>query len=519
MKKLLIIISALAALSVATAGQFNEYKNSYLYSAEDISTSHRTITDAYKYNSFHHAGLELGKLDLNKDTFNGTLGLRTISAATSDDEFGSNTFILPSILIGTPDAVFFNIYYAIDPVYKDFSDVKTSSYVSRFGAGFGTQNEDKTFRIGFNLNAFGGGTKSDDTDDKRFLLGVEEVGITVGSKPIDALTLSFAAYANGLFDNLESNNDNLEESFSEVTFPRLTFSATVDEENLPYKTAFSFGYARKNFVYSSQGGGKDFHNIAQGRNPENGTAFEADAIVTDSIRFDWTNIGDIPVTELISLQPALKFGYIHNSNQQMTPGGDNIPMNYGKEVKGYDWKSGSFNFGIGIGASFNKFLAYWLEYGRANQKLELGNSLDQNDIAKNDGYNRFTTGLTFELHNLPNFNYLDGTGKLFFDMSLLVLNENGIYNDFYGSKPFQHLTEPEASTQLYRYQPWNSFANEIKTTEFTLGIRSSFLDEKLRPAFNIGFLNQTHTIINENGSSKFGGVNLNFDIVVAIPGI
>lgn len=514
------------------SAQFAEYQNPNIYSAAKLGTAHRTITDDIQYNGFYYGNLKLGQIDLNRNIFSGTLGLRRVAEESDTVNLSSNNFLLPSLIMGTPDEIFFRTYYSLAPVYKDMPTYKTTSNIHRFTVDFGTQNEDKTFRFGFNIDGFGGIEKEVGTDDQRWLLGANDVGITFGSKPIDMLTLYFAAHASGFIDTLNSNRDRtgsekVQDRFSELEIPRLTFAADVNSEDFPYRSSFNFGYSRKHYVYTSEDNSDwpNFHAIAQGnRNVLAGSVYDADPIVTDSIRFDWQNKGDIAVSDLISLHPALKIGYLHTYSKRMLPGGANHPMDYDDEHIGYTWETGSFNFGIGGSFNFNKFLDYWVEYGRANQKLDLtGDSLANKTAIDNDGYNRFSTGLSFSLHNLPSINYLSGTAKLFFDLSFMVLQENLIYGSYYENENIRPLSRPVTHTELYRYQPWNEYKKEVQTNEFKMGVRALFMNNALETAFNIGFLGRNFSTVDNStvdasvdASSlmgDFSGINLNFDIV------
>lgn len=510
-------LMGLALCATAALAQFNAPENPVSQKNTEMQKQNRTLTHEMNYNSLTHSGMAVGVLETQASPATIGLTFESQNLATDNDssEIKNTSFFIPSVTVGTPEHVAFSIYYGITPLSayglpNDYSTHKDSLTLTlpmnRFGLSIATQNEDKTFRFAFNADAFGGKSDYDETSDSgRAILGVEEVGFSMGSAPHELFSFDIGGYASGFMDSLFGTTligeeQIQQERMAELVLPRIELSMNFGDTAYPVQSSFAHTYAKKHFVYATA---DREHVIETGVIGPGDTVVNHDPIVTDSIGWNWkTRVHLDAVEEKFQVNPSFELGFMHNRNKRMNPGADNHPLDYNDENIGHKWETSSFRFGFGLDFLVFNFFDYWVEYGHSNMKLDnIGDSLAQ-DVEKwedstglkveDQKFNRFATGMEMGIHKIPNINFSE-TGELFFSLSFLTQQESGIDRSYYGSKQYEHFNAIAPQTQDWRYAPHEGLTHRVKTNDFTLGLRGTFMNRSMEALGRVHFLNQTHS--------------------------
>ncbi|MGM0444644.1 MAG: hypothetical protein ACQEQV_10715 [Fibrobacterota bacterium] len=517
MKRLIFLICALAGTGTA-----KEYIPAQQYSVtrqERKATADRTITDPETYNSYRHFGLRTGLLDSRTLPISTGISMRRIAAEGDSTAQKGLQFYLPFVTIGTPQRHFFSFHYGLNPLSRSGSteaDSLTGPEHS-FGMHFITQNPDKTFRFGFGFDGAVGHPTSERTNTNgdaysRDYYSLENAGIIMGTRISDLITLSFAGEVSARFDSLDNHSSvDQDDRFFEIELPRVSTTMEISRDGLPYTSAFGWSYGRKNFVYSTRS--SELNTMKS--NWIEGATYDADPIITDSVYWHWQNRWDAHLSANALLHPAVDMGYMHSRYSRMLPGDDNHPFSYDGAADGKTWENRSFQFGLGTSLVLHNAVDLFMEYGRSSMSLDLTGSelpLSNDSISDTQWYNRFNTGATWMIHESANL----GATQLFFDLSLLLLQENCLTRTYYASDVRESLTPARTASQLYRYTPWDNFEKDVKSRNIALGMRALFNDSRLETNINVGFLKQTFS-----GDEKTTetGTQFNVDLIYNVPNI
>lgn len=514
MKSLLIILSA----SAVVFAQFNEARGPVSTSVKNLSSASTSFTDKNNYNTFSHSTNPIGIFETEDAPLSFIVGHRYLGWKNSSNPDSSqlvNGFIIPQILVGAPDKIYLGLNYSINPTSRYNEYEKLTMAYNRFGVFLIGQTEEGIFQFGIKGQGYYGNERTDLFDSSRTILGVDEVGVCIGSKLHDVVQINFYAHAAGFFDSLfteEKLNDSIQwpqERFSWLQLPQIDFAIDIGMKDFPYLSNFCFTYARNNFVYTLKANwvqppNSPFHQIAGYNNDQ---WADADPIVTDSIGWHWQNLWDIKLNKTFGLNPALHFGYWHNRCKRMKPGSDNHPINYDGEKKGYTWETESFQFGLGNAFLFQKFAKIWFEYSRATLGLEITGNQIAADEPKKQGYNRIGTGFITHIDALPFLN-MPKSVELFFSFGFLYIQENALYST-YKLEPFRFMYNIGVETQLYRYQPWEEMKNELKTSNVSFGIGASFMNKMFEVGAHLGILRQEYT---KERDEKYKGLESGIDL-------
>lgn len=486
----------LAALLGASAlfAQFDAPVHPLAHNNNNAKEQNRSLTSTLNYTSLE-AGIFAGILEQQDALFSLDMGLRTQKLMTENDSAGTfdAALFLPRLTVGTPERVAFRAFYGVTPLKSTDKDDELTLKLPlhQFGLAFASQMEEKLFRFSIDANAFIGNSAYEETSDSgRAVLGVENVGLSFGSTPHENFSFDLGVYASGFVDTLfgttaVGGKQLTQERIAEVVLPQPILAMNFGTEEFPVQSTFGWSWARK-------------HNVYAYRIPPSLTTVNDSAIVTDSIGWFLKNRGNIPVVEnKLTVHPAVEFGYWHNRHKMMKPGDDNHPMRYGDEKEGHRWETSSFRFGFGLDLMILNSINYWAEYAHSNLKLDITGDIleiDQGADSHKEGFNRFTTGAEVGIHKIPGLNYPEN-GSLFFDLSFLTLQESMIYNSYYGSKQYEHLTDIDIDrgTQKWRYEPLEQAQMRVKTNDFSMGLRAGFMNNSFDIATRVHFLNQTHT--------------------------
>ncbi len=507
--------------AAVTFAQFNEAQSPSSSRVKDLSTVSTSFTDKNNYNTFSHASNPIGIFETEDALLSFAIGHRYLgwkNKSNLDSSRLANSFIIPRILVGASDKIYLGLNYSLNPTSRTDEYEKLSMPYNRFGLFLIGQTEDGRFQFGIKGQGYYGKEESNQYDSSRIIMGVDEVGVCLGSKLHEIVQLNFYAHAAGFFDSLFTKDsayiDTIwqqwpQERFAWLQLPQIDVSIDLGMDDFPYMSNFCFTYARHNFVYTLKANNvwlpnSNFHQIA-GNNNEQWS--DADPIVTDSIGWHWQNLWDIKINEIFGLNPALQFGYWHNRCKRMEPGSDNHPINYDGEKKGYTWETKSFRFGLGNTFLLQEFAKIWFEYSHATLKLDITGNQITAEEPKKSGYNRIGFGFTTDIDKLPFLNMPESV-ELFFTFGLLFLQENELYTT-YRLEPFRYMYDIGIQTQLYRYQPWEVMKNELKTSNVSFGLGASFLDKIFETGVHLGILRQEYT---KGRDEKFKGLEFGIDL-------
>lgn len=496
-----VILLIVALLSQVMAKEFYQLRENSSLTAKKSANHHRLFTEKHNYNSFNHAGLQSGKLDIERFPFTASLSGRLYSSDNDTIVCKNKNFLLPTFDLGTPYSKVFSGYYHLQPKSIQGDTLKIVDH--HFGLAFATQTDDKTFRFGFD---FGGAAGNEsyklESDAKRIYRSLDNFEIMMGSKPSDFVTLSIAGGADAVFDSL--NFDDLSDRFFEITLPRITFATDLGDSTVPYRSSFAFTYGRKNFVYSTT-------NPGSMKTDDGDKELNADPVISDSTNWHWMNMWDIDVADDFQIHPAFDLGFMHNRHKRMHAGSKNHPFAYDGEADGYSWEEKSFVWGLGTSFRIVQFIDLFTEFSRNSLTLDLTGENMTDSVRDNDGYNRLMTGFSLGFHDIDGVDF--SGNKLFLDFSFLLLNENGLYNQYYGKEHFDNIHKAQTLSQSFRYLPTLTYNNEFKTNRIAFGIRGIFKKGQVETDLNVAFLNQTASSLLNDDTEKSKGFELNFDII------
>lgn len=497
--------------------QFNESKGPSSSRVKDLSTVSTSFTDKNNYNTFSHATNPIGIFETEDGLLSFSIGHRYLgwkNKANTDSSHLVNSFIIPQILVGATDKIYLGLNYSLNPTSRADEFEKISMPFSSFGLFLVGQTEDGRFQFGIKGQGYYRREKTDLYDSARIAMGVDEVGVCLGSRLHEIVQINFYGHAAGFVDSLFTEDEFFidgemqqwpQERFAWLQLPQIDVSIDVGKDDFPYMSNFCFTYARHNFVYTQKANDMTtFHQVA-GYNPQQWA--DADPIVTDSIGWHWQNLWDVRINEILGLKPGLQFGYWHNRCKRMKPGTDNHPINYDGEKKGYTWETKSFQFGLGNSFLFKEYAKVWFEYSRANLGLDITGDLITAKEPKKSGYNRLGLGFTTYINKVPFLNMAESV-ELLFSFGFLFLQENELYTN-YRLEPFRYLYDVGVETQLYRYQPWEVMKNKLKTSNVSFGLGASFLNSLFETGVHLGILRQSYI---KGRDEQFKGFEFGIDV-------
>ena len=534
MKKILLLLLAVSSLFA----QYDTKSESPIYkSAREMSNNSATITDINRYNTYDHANINLGILEYEDINTSVNIGYKRMGLHDSqkrDSSWAVNGVSIPYIRVGTPEKIFFDAFYSINPIQSTQFDgtelEKTVMPFSHFGFQLVGQVPDGSFKIGVGGIGFLGTETWDENKNHRSLLGAENVGLSIAFRLQEFVNLSFKAHTEGFVDSLYREGqthlhtaNRSREIFAYWKIPQLDLAIDIGKDKLPYLTNFLMTYAKSNFTYSMKnlsGSGMLFdRRYTEGV----GNRAQGDAVVTDSLALNWKNIWIVDADEAGVFKPALSMGFFHDWHEHMVPdGGDNIPFGpvFNGPQPGYEYETGSFNFGFGVNYLYKKYIEAWFEYGLATLSMDVtGDRINLNDAAdfvpEGHGYHRLGFGVKTSFDEWPIINMKEG-----YELSLLfgfmMRQDNELYGT-YGDWPLHYMYSLSTSNGPVeydtRYRPWRVMANEARTINVTFGLSASFLDHLFETDLHLGILSQEHfSDYNQNYSKKYNGIEFGLDL-------
>ncbi len=507
-KKLIPVVLATVAVAMA---QFDAPIDPYSLANTPIKQQNRTLSSYKNYNALTRSGMAIGLIDVNEHLVSFDLGVSGQKLASGDSLLLKNIAVqAPRFTVGRPGRVAFTGYYGIVPLTsKSSPEVTLTMPQHRFGGALAIQEEHGNFRFAMNLDGFGGKSMYEETGDSgRAILGADNLGISFGTAPHKLFSMDVGVFASGYIDTLfgtqTHNVDGQEkmirqERIANIELPRISTHIRIGDTLVPVLSNFDFSYGKKHFVYANRASNAQNAGNEFGMDLTDSEWPNLDPIVTDSIRWSLANsFYFVPVKQKLEINPSFDLGFMHDRNKRMNPSEDNHPMSYDGERSGYKWETTSFRFGLGLDFLLANCVDYWTEFGHSNLKLDLtGEEISKLGENHEEKFNRFATGAELAFHDIPNMKF-PSSGELFFDLSFMSLNESAMFQNYYGTAQYRHFTDITTTTQAWRYMPWVTIKERVKTTDFTLGLRGTVKDQLLEMGGRIHFLKQTHS--NEIGS-------------------
>lgn len=510
----IVFIFLLVTFSFA---QFNETDYSTDIGLKKLSGLSHSISDTNSYNIMSHGGNPLGILEIEKSINATQFSYRYLKFKDQDEYKNNRKFHgvgLPYVRVGKADVIYFDLNYTINPTSIQTEDEEYKMPLHRFGFSLVGQIEDERFKIGLVGQGFYGKFSwYDAVLSNRVVLGGENIGICMGFKLHDAVSLDLFGHAAGFFDSLKIEKSTDQERFSWLQLPQVDVSIDVGMDDFPWMSNFLYSYVHHNFVYTQKPFTLNQQLIGGTNKP--GHYGDADPLVCDSTGWHWQNLWDVWPVESFGLHPALSFGYIHSRYKHMKPNGDNYPINYDDDNPGYEWDIKSFNFGVGNTFFVKDIMEIWFEYYRATLKLDnLGEKLSVNfDTPENRGYNRIGFGFKTNFHNIPALSMPD-LYEVYFTFGFLLMHENELMGT-YRSQSFRYMyIDENKNSQVDRYQPWVVMDREYKTSNITFGLGASFINGMFDAGLHFGILRQEKSSYTKNFSStNYKGFEFGLDIV------
>ena len=489
-----VIATLLTALVATSFAQFKDYVAPISINETEEVQQNRTISSPKNYNTLRTSGMKVGHLEEIDAPFTFIMGLRSEKLVDESDSTGKKgmTFSVPTFIVGTPNKAALAVYYRVSPLTEIIQkDLRTLSLpLHQFGFSFADQNIEKTFRFGINLDGYAGSSDYEETSDSgRYTIGADEVGLSFGSKPTPIFGFDIGVYAKGGIDTLfgthkynvsGTQKQIVQERMAIINVPIIKMAMNLGDSTFPVLSSFGYTYGKEHFVYATKSPSSSVNN--------------RDAIIKDSTGWYLNTLGQIPVVDgKLTINPSVDFGFWHNRHKLMTAGEKNHPYKYDGENTGWKWETKSFRYGFGLNFSIFEFTDYWTEFGFSKIDIMYKGSNYNNKPDTSDDFSRFATGLEFAIHKIPGISYSE-SGKLYFSLSFQSLYESTINNTYYGSDRYKHLNDLTTNTQLWRYAnnaAYNGLSNRVKTTDFTLGLRGSFMDNTFETIGRVHFVNQS----------------------------
>lgn len=475
-----------AAIFHMCFSQINNSENPAHFTAMQHISLSSSFTDSSNYNSFDFAGNPLGRLDKDTNVLSLNAGFRLYNSpvnAQGDSGAKFNDFILPAISLRPSNGFLMSLNYS-------FNSVKTDSFslpLHSFGLMMLGQSEKRIIQGGFTAQCIIGKEKSDNSDNTRSVMGLEDLGICIGSQITPNVNIGLYAHAAFYLDTLFNSDDSrlLQDRHASVKLPQFDLTSDINIPGIKDKASLKFTYAKEHFVYTEKTDDNslidEFHDIAGNNTTGDGEEiygeWDADPIKSDSIAFGLQNRISFSLSDNVNLVPAIELGFTHKNSVRMKPGKDNHPFTYEGERSGFNWESGSFRFGIGSSLEILNMSDIWLEYSFSKVSLTTGDEYDESVRgSKSKNMGRFGIGTKFDFAQIPSLD-IGNTTELALTIGYLYEQYNMLFSDASMCSAFEHINSMGVNTQLYRYTPWTQFDKTVTSSGIQTGIHTSFMDK------------------------------------------
>ncbi len=447
------------------------------------------LTDKSQYNAADHAGSPLGWLEKDSSILKTDLFFRYFRFSDAPgNTISSKNLVIPHVRVGKPGIILFDLFYSPD-IMEIKSDLTTQKLpLHRFGFGLAAGTKSGIFQFALHGDCFTGGVSEDSSENKRVVLGSNEVSLHLGSKIHELLSIGLYGGINGYLDSLdcqdtESQDPETEDRFFYGSFP--IFGGFIDfgKDQFPLRSNFSLGIGFPKFVYVTKPSPEPFGN--------------QDVIRADSVGWDWKVLAEIPAADF-TINPAFKIGYRRITSQLYLPTEDNNPWEHDSKLSDSNWKISSFGMGFAVASDFLKYVNMNLEYSFKNLSFEYGPAFSYYSDQKYLFHN-IVWGIQSNLKNLP-FLRMPESMNLTLRAEYFNFRQSELFNPW-RTEQFMYVNPITNHSQSHRYSPGtyigaSRFAGVKLGTgaEFAnglFGVNADFLF--LRDGFDLG-VKVTHKI-------------------------
>ncbi len=373
----------------------------------------------------------------------------------------------------------------------------------RFGLVLASQAPSKIIRFGISAHGFigtqtqSGAIFAAQNDYSRTAMGVDDIGVFLGSQVHPFVRLGIHGGVNGCIDSLGVPSGNTgEDRFFYGTVPSFGGELVFGKSDFPVQSMFTLNYASNNFVYVVKG-------IANEK--PNGNE---DALLADSLTWKWQTMGKISSSGIVYL-PALLLEYSNCKVREFSPTDKNYPLTFGSARLDTNWTIGSFIFGLGASAFVKNWGKAWFEYAHDFFSLSYGALTAMTDQSR--GYDRIGCGIEGNIHAIPALN-VPSSIELFVRLGYENMRLNSRFGAYHGDE-FRFINEPLA---IGSQNPGGTVASpyridmdgDVRISKITSGLGATFFDGMLGVDVGMGFLTLTSAQIN-NGFEFGAAVSYN----------
>jgi len=471
-----------------------------------------TFSDYTAYNEFDFCSSPLGLFEKESLDVRILFDYRKYSESNANNSDSANTtadeFALPNILLGKRNVLY--VLFNYEPVWqseKVLSVSKSVSPMNRFGLVLASQAPSKIIRFGVSAHGFmGTQTQSNSLlpaqkDNSRTALGVDDVGVFLGSQVHPFVRLGIHGGANGCIDSLAHLQTSPgEDRFFYGTVPYLGGELIFGKTDFPVQSMFTLNYASNNFVY-----------VVKGVNNEKPNGNE-DALLADSLTWKWQTMGKISSNGVV-YQPALLLEYSNCKVQEFAPTDKNYPLSFGAARQDTDWTIGSFVFGLGSSAIIRNWGRAWLEYAHDFLTLSYGPGLKpMQDQSRS--YDRIGCGIEGNIHAVSAFN-IPPSIELFLRIGYENMRVNSRFGAYHGDE-FRLINEPlvpgSQRTSPVGVSPYRvDMDGDVRSSKISSGLGATFFNGILGADVGMGFLTLTSDKI-DNGFEFGASISYNLGV-------
>jgi hypothetical protein len=460
MKRFIPIVLIFAAGALA----FSDNQRAVDVSAAAAGSAFLTFTDRNSYNPWDFAGSPVGLLSRLTVPVKIDLGYRLWNQheISSNDSFplSLSTGMIPRISVGVPQTAYLIGSYLPYIVKND----SLTMAIQRFGVILAAGSPTGIFGFAVKADGFLGHLKPD-TTWYRQILDVEDVGVYLGSRMMDMLSVGVHAGASGCFDSLKHifPGDIVQDRYFSGSIPIIGGDIDFDLPQFPLSSNFSIDFGTNYFLYATQRNGFG--------------AFDIRAIKADSLNWNWQGMLTVK-SDSIFITPAMGIGY-WRSNSQLhdTAHGNQDPFNLGAAYADSTWKHSFMHWGLGGTVDYHNIVALTLEYTNGSFKVAYGGTYPtvNGSSSRQFPMHRTALGLTANLQKISAFKF-----PAWLDVAFRMgyFNELGdSHIDPYRGNDVVFFNDTLwLNSQGWRYLPDFGRGGYERSQRFSLGLGTSVFD-------------------------------------------
>jgi hypothetical protein len=467
---------------------FSQSMSSIDISGQKISLGFPSFTDRDQYNSYDFCNSPLGIFE--KDSFRVHVDCDFRSdmwhAAGKSDSLQKSykAWNVPDITLSKPNIAYLRLYYTPTSISDASRGRKLSLPLQRFGLTLAGQAPSGIFQLALQGKGYYGDETAQGNPDTRLIMGLEDLGATIGSRIHELVTIGMEGGATAKLDTLRDPIINDRYFAGEI--PVLGWYIEFGKKGFPVASDFSLHIGTHRFVYVVD---------------ENGNSINKDPLRGDSLAWKWQGIGEVRQNDFV-YSPALFISYWSNHYQPYQPTASNNDLSVGQELVGRDWKFSDMTLGFGASIHYKNILKAHGEYTHSSMALDYGAAWPMLS-AKTRGYDRFSVGTETGLNEIPELHF-PKFFETFVRIGYFNQRENSALGAFQADE-FGLINDMIANSLNYRYSPEFGWGQDQRVIGFYLGAGGNFFNRMIEAETHIGFLSQ-------QSENNFHGMAFGFDV-------